>query len=141
MLPAGFGFGVSPMSTFASAFLALLLAPWPALAEPMEAADPLLPCLNGAAPPADADQTDAPWGIEIASAFSKQDALDEFSQAKKDYSDILGDYSPTVLVVCNLSMGPDLRYSARIALDDRDAADKLCDKLQAAGGSCIVLKN
>jgi hypothetical protein len=129
------------MRTLAFAFLALLLAPWPALAEPMEAADPLLPCLNGAAPPRDADHTDAPWGIEIASAFSKQDALDEFSQAQKAYSDILGDYSPTVLVACNLSMGPDLRYSARIALDNRDAAEKLCDKLQAAGGACIVLKN
>jgi hypothetical protein len=129
------------MKTLAFAFFALLLAPWPALAEPMEAADPLLPCLHGAAPPPDADQTDAPWGIEIASAFSKKEALDEFSQAQKDYSGILGDYSPTVLVECNLSIGPDLRYSARIALGDRDAADRLCDKLQAAGGACIVLKN
>lgn len=119
----------------------VVLTATPALAEPMEAADPLTPCLDGAAPPQDADQTDAPWGIEIASAFSKEEALEEFSQVKKDYSDLLGDYSPTVLVVCNLSIGPALRYSARIALDSRDAADKLCDKLQAAGGACIVLKN
>jgi len=71
----------------------------------------------------------------------KQESLDLFAQAQKTYADILGDSSPTVIEVCDLSMGTDLRYSARVALGDRDAADKLCDKLQAAGGACIVLKN
>lgn len=113
----------------------------PALAEPMEAGDPLAPCLKGAPPPEDLMPSGSGWGVQIASAFSKQEALDEFSQAKTNYADILGDYSATVVAVCDLSMGTDLRYSARVALDDRDAADKLCDKLQAAGGACIVLKN
>jgi hypothetical protein len=43
--------------------------------------------------------------------------------------------------VCNLSMGTELRYSVRVGMEDRDAADKLCAKLQTAGGACIVLKN
>jgi hypothetical protein len=38
-------------------------------------------------------------------------------------------------------MGTDLRYSARVVFDDRDAADTLCNKLQAAGAACIVSKN
>jgi hypothetical protein len=113
----------------------------PALAEPMESGDPLGPCLKGASPPEDSISPGTGWGVQIAAAFSKQEALDEFSQAQKDYSDILGDVSPTVVAVCDLNMGTDLRYSARVVLDDRDAADKLCRKLQAAGGACIVLKN
>ena len=81
------------------------------------------------------------WGVEIASSFEKQQSLDAFGTAKDTYSDVLGDYSPTIVEVCDLSMGTDLRYSARIDFDDRDAADKLCNKLQAAGGACVVLKN
>jgi len=121
--------------------LAAMLGAAPALAEPMEAGDPLAPCLKGAAPPEDVASSGTGWGVEIASSFEKQQALDEFAQAQKTYDDILGGYSPTVVAVCDLSMGTDLRYSARVALDDRDAADKLCNKLQAAGGACIVLKN
>lgn len=128
--------------TLLAAVLALVLpAAFPALAEPVETGNPLAPCLKGAAPPEDIMPTGTGWGVQIASAFEKQEALDDFSQAQKDYSDILGDYSPTLVAVCNLNMGTDLRYSARVAFDDRDTADKLCAKLQKAGGACIVLKD
>lgn len=130
------------MRSPALAVFSLAFAVSAAVAEPMEAGDPLAPCLKDAAPPKDATLPSGKgWGVEIASSFSKQESLDEFSQAQKDYSNILGDLSPTVVAVCDLSMGTDLRYSTRIVLDDRDAADKLCDSLQDAGGSCIVLKN
>ena len=131
------------MRRFPLVAFALMLGFAPARAEPaMEAGDALSPCVKGAT---SADAPAAPsgpaWGVEIASSFSKQESLDLFAQAQKTYADILGDSSPTVVEVCDLSMGTDLRYSARVALGDRDAADKLCDKLQAAGGACIVLKN
>jgi hypothetical protein len=122
------------------AALCAVLAASAARAEPMEAGDPLAPCLKGQEPPEDLVPAATGWSVEIASSFNKQEALDAFAQAKKDYSDILGDYSGTVVAVCDLSMGTDLRYSARVVLDDRDAADKLCNKLQAAGGACIVQK-
>ena len=117
------------------------LAAGPALAEPIEAGNPLTPCLKGAASPEGAMPSGLGWAVEIAASFNEQESLDDFSQAQKDYSDILGDFSPTVVAVCDLSMGTDLRYSARVVFDKRDAADKLCDKLQAAGGACIVSKN
>ena len=129
------------MARLCFAVFCVALAAGPASAEPIEAGDPLAPCLKGAAPPGDIAQASAPWGVEIASSFSKQQSLDAFAEAQKTHANILGDYSPTVVEVCDLSMGTDLRYSARVALDDRDAADKLCEKLQAAGGACIVLKN
>jgi hypothetical protein len=128
--------------TLPAAVLALVLpAALPALADPIEAGNPLAPCLKGASLPEEVMPTGTGWGVQIASDFSEQEALDDFSKVKKDYSDLLGDYSPTVVAVCNLNMGTDLRYSARIAFDDRDAADKLCAKLQEAGGACIVLRD
>lgn len=134
------------MRTFPIAALGLLLTAASALAEPqVEAGDPLSPCTadskTAKGDDASADQSGPQWGVEIASSFDKQKALDAFAKAKDKYSDILGDYSPTIVEICDLSMGTDLRYSARIDLEKRDAADKLCDKLQAAGGACVVLKN
>jgi hypothetical protein len=129
------------MKRLSLAALCVILAAGSAVAEPVEAGNPLGPCLKGAAPPEDIMPTGTGWGVQIASAFSEQEALDDFSQAQKDYSDILGDYSPTVIAVCNLNLGTDLRYSARVAFDDRDAADNLCAKLQKAGGACIVLRD
>jgi hypothetical protein len=113
-----------------------------ALAEPqVEAGDPISPCTADTKTAKSNVQSGPQWGVEIASSFDKQKSLDAFAKAKEKYSDILGDYSPTIVEVCDLSMGTDLRYSARIDLETRDAADKLCDKLQAAGGACVVLKN
>jgi hypothetical protein len=129
------------MKRLSLAALCMILAAGPAVAEPVEAGNPLGPCLKGAAPPEDIMPTGTGWGVQIASAFSEQEALDDFAQAQKDYSDILGDYSPTLIAVCNLNLGTDLRYSARVAFDDRDTADKLCAKLQKAGGACIVLRD
>ena len=129
------------MRTLCLAAFCVVFVASPALAEPMETGDPLAPCLKGEQPPEDLMPTGSGWGVQIAASFDKQEALDEFSQAQKDYSDILGDYSPTIVAICDLTMGTDLRYSARVTFDDRDAADKLCNKLQAAGGACIVSKN
>jgi hypothetical protein len=117
-----------------------LLGGAPAFAGAPVEEGPLSPC----APPetaAPADQPAYAWGIEIAGAFSKDDALAEFDRIKQQYSGLLGSYAPMVVETCDLHLGTDLRYSARIGMQSRDAADALCAKLQAAGGACIVQKN
>jgi hypothetical protein len=132
---------VTTMRRLSLAAFCVALAVWPALAEtPVEGEGPLAPCAKGSSGDV-SDESLPQWGVEIASSFDKQQALDEFAQAQKAYGDILGNYSPIVVETCDLNLGTDLRYSARIGRDDRDAADKLCAKLQAAGGACIVLKN
>jgi hypothetical protein len=108
-----------------------------------DAEGPLSPCApaqteSDAAP---SGQQVAPWGVEIASAFSKDEALAEFDRAKQDHADILGGYAPMLVESCDLHLGTKLRYSARIGMQSRDDADKLCASLQAAGGACIVQKN
>ena len=104
---------------------------------------PLSPCVqtpSGAAGGA-TDQTDQSWGVEIATAFSKEEALADFAQAKQDHAEILGSYEPNLIEQCDLHMGTKLQYSARIKMDTREDADALCAKLRAVGGACIVQKN
>jgi hypothetical protein len=130
------------MRRFFPVVLCVMFAAWPALAEPpVETEGPLSPCAKGSTSDAGADDSLPQWGVEIASSFDKRQALDEFAQAQKSYNDIIGSYLSVVVETCDLNLVTDPHYSARIALDDRDAADKLCAKLQAAGGACIVLKN
>jgi hypothetical protein len=126
----------------------VMLAALPARAEPLavEQEGPLSPCAEG---PDVADDASAPaadasahaWGVEIATAFSKEEALDDFARVQQDHADLLGSYEPMLVEACNLHMGTKLQYSARIGTENREAADKLCAKLQASGGACIVQKN
>jgi hypothetical protein len=120
--------------------LCMLLGAPAALAQAALDEGPLTPCTPSQAESgAAAGQPD--WGIEIAGAFSKDEALAEFDQVKQAHSDLLGSYAPMVVETCDLHLGTALRYSARIGMDSRDAADALCAKLQAAGGACVVEKN
>jgi hypothetical protein len=128
------------------AFLAislLALFAGPASAGPTVEEGPLAPCSQpqGGASADSSTQAAYAWGVVIATSFSKQEALDQFAQAKQDHADLLGSYDPMVVESCDLHMGTDLQYSVRIGTDSRDAADNLCAKLQAAGGDCIVQKN
>jgi hypothetical protein len=120
-----------------------LLAAQPALGGPaVELEGPLSPCtpVPGAAE-GNSTVPGAPWGVVIATAFSKQEALDQFNQAKQTYADILGEYEPIVVEQCDLHMGTDLQYSMRIGMESREDADKLCAELQAKGGACVVQRN
>jgi hypothetical protein len=80
-------------------------------------------------------------GVEISASFFKNEALADFNSAKQDYPEILGSYEPLVVETCDLHMGTKLRYSARIGVDSREEAERLCTQLQAAGGACILQKN
>ena len=131
------------MKTLQIAALWLAVATLPALAAPaVEQQGPLLPCVGA---PDAADDTlqkaSDQWVVEIATAFSEQEALDIFNRIKQEHADILGDFAPIVVEQCNLSMGNKPQYSARIVTDSQDKADSLCQKLQQSGGSCLVQKD
>jgi hypothetical protein len=124
--------------------LLALLAAGTTLAGPTVTEGPLAPCSQPQGGASGDSATPPPayaWGVEIATSFSKQDALDQFAKVKQDHADLLGSYDPMVVESCDLHMGTDLQYSVRIGTNSRDDADKLCAKLHAAGGACIVQKN
>ncbi len=125
--------------------LCLILAAGPASAGPaVEDEGPLGPCVqtDGTAQSNAAPAQSGPaWGVEIATSFNKQEALDDFARVQKQYSDLLGSYQPLIVEDCDLHMGTAPQYSARIGIDSRDDADALCAKLRAQGGACVVQKN
>jgi hypothetical protein len=125
--------------------LGLMLAAAPALAgPPVEDEGPLGPCVqhdSDSSGNTGAGQSGPAWGVEIATSFEKQEALDDFARVQKQYSDLLGSYQPLIVEDCDLHMGTSPQYSARIGLDNRDEADALCAKLRAKGGACVVQKN
>jgi hypothetical protein len=123
--------------------LCLILASGPAFGgTAVEDEGPLGPCVKGDSTTSDAQSpSGSTWGVELATSFDKQEALDNFAQVQKQYSDLLGSYQPLVVEECDLHMGIAPQYSARIGLDSRDDADALCAKLKAQGGACVVHKN
>ena len=134
-----------PMTKILLLLLCLVLAAEPAYAgSSVEQEGLLSPCAPQQAQPGSGTPPAQPanvWGVEIATSFSKQDALDRFTRIQQNHAGILSAYQPIVVEACDLHMGTKLQYSARIGMDSREDADALCGKLQADGGACIVQKN
>jgi hypothetical protein len=82
-----------------------------------------------------------PWGVHVSSSFSKTKALAQFGRLRQQHASLLGDRDPFVVPQRNLSRGRRALYLVQIGADSRADADKLCAKLRAQGGACIVQKN
>ena len=59
----------------------------------------------------------------------------------KQYAALIGDREPIVILGRGIGLGSAVRYNIRIADDDRNYLEKFCNKLIAAGGACVVLRN
>jgi hypothetical protein len=81
------------------------------------------------------------WGMQLAAAWSESKAWAIYRAVQKQYASVIGDREPIVLEARLPGRGMATRYIIRIADDDRRYLDKFCDKLTAAGGACLVLRN
>jgi hypothetical protein len=81
------------------------------------------------------------WGVEIAAHLSESKAWEIYRDVQKRYATLIGDREPIVLHKMIPGMGRARRYIITIADDDRAPLEKLCAKLTAAGGACVVLRN
>jgi len=81
------------------------------------------------------------WGVEIAAHLSEAKAWAIYREVQKRYASLIGDREPIALHKQIPGMGTAKRYIITIADDDRAPLDKLCTKLMAAGGACVVLRN
>jgi len=88
-------------------------------------------------------KTVADWGMQLTANYSESKAWATYRLIQKEYASLLGDLEP--IVIRGRALGDDgtgpLRYNIRIADDDRVYLKKLCQKLIAAGGACVVLRN
>ena len=83
----------------------------------------------------------APWGIQISASFSKGSALRAFARTQHDYYSVIGRMTPFVLGSVLRSRGTRPFYRVRLPAQTESEAQKLCDRLQAAGGACAVLRS
>ncbi|MBV8104271.1 MAG: lytic transglycosylase domain-containing protein [Hyphomicrobiales bacterium] len=83
----------------------------------------------------------APWGVQISASFSKGSALRAFARAQHDYYSIIGRMTPFVLGSVLPSRGARPFYRVRLPAQSPSEAQKLCDRLQAVGGTCAVLRS
>jgi hypothetical protein len=81
------------------------------------------------------------WGVQLAAHLSESKAWEIYRELQKRYAALIGDREPIVLHKQLPGMGTAKRYIITIADDDRAPLDKLCNKLTAAGGACVVLRN
>jgi hypothetical protein len=94
---------------------------------------------RGLGPSEDPPAPSAPWGVQLAGNFSKDLALASFRRARTSYASVLGDVRPMIIGTRVRSRGTRPFYRVRVPAQTRGAADALCGRIRAAGGSCIVL--
>jgi Transglycosylase SLT domain len=81
------------------------------------------------------------WGVQIAAHLSEAGAWAIYRDVQKHYAALIGGREPIILHKQIPGMGFAKRYIVTIADDDRAPLDRLCGKLIAAGGACVVLRN
>jgi hypothetical protein len=83
----------------------------------------------------------APWGVQVAGSFSKAAALGAFARAERSYAKVIGGIQPFVLGSALRSRGFRPFYRVRLPAQTRGEAEAICNRLQAAGGACVVLRS
>ena len=81
------------------------------------------------------------WGAQLTANWSESKAWAVYRTIQKNYASLIGDREPIVVRSRGIGLGSALRYNIRIADDDRRYLEKFCNKLIAAGGACVVLRN
>lgn len=82
-----------------------------------------------------------PWGVVLSGGFSQSRALQAFQRIKNRYPSVLANAKPYIARKKNLSMGRRRMVSISVGAETRSEAEKLCAKIRALGGACIVEKN
>jgi len=81
------------------------------------------------------------WGMQLTANWSESKAWATYRLIQKRYAALIADREPIVIRSRGIGLGLAMRYNIRIADDDRAYLDKFCQKLIAAGGACVVLRN
>jgi hypothetical protein len=81
------------------------------------------------------------WGAQLTSNWSESRAWETYRLLQRQYAPLIGDREPIVLHGRLPGMGSVSRTIIRIGDDNRAPLDTLCNKLIAAGGACVVLRN
>ncbi len=81
------------------------------------------------------------WGMQLTANWSESRAWAIYRMIQNRYANLIGDREPIVIRSRGIGLGSAPRYNIRIADDDRRYLENFCNKLIAAGGACVVLRN
>ena len=81
------------------------------------------------------------WGMQLTANWSESKAWAVYRMIQKRYAALIGDRGPIVVRSRGIGLGSAMRYNIRVADDNRGYLEKFCNKLIAAGGACVVLRN
>jgi Transglycosylase SLT domain/SPOR domain len=81
----------------------------------------------------------AAWAVQLIGDRLESTALARYNQLQKKYQPILGGREP--LIVRTMLGSAAIWHRVRIAAETREAAEALCSKLRAAGGTCLAQRN
>ena len=80
-----------------------------------------------------------PWATILFASFNKVAVLAEWQIARAKFAETLGPLTPSLR---RRRFGvPMKKYVVQIEADDRASSERLCKRLEAAGGLCEVLRN
>ena len=105
---------------------------------PILAAAPAAPPVVPAGEPALAS---GPWGVEVATGYSRNGAVSDFTALQRRYPKVLGGKPMMIQRIVLRASGPRPFFRLRVPAATREAAQKLCGTLRAAGGRGVVLKS
>ncbi len=81
-----------------------------------------------------------PWAVVLVGSFSHAATLAEYRLVRANFAATLSPFTPS-FVQRHLGGEAKKKYVAQIETDDRAAGDRLCKRLEGAGGNCVVLRN
>jgi Transglycosylase SLT domain len=81
------------------------------------------------------------WGMQLTANWLESKAWATYRSIQKQYTALIGDREPIVVRSRGIGLGSATRYNIRIADDNRGYLEKFCNKIIAAGGACVVLRN
>lgn len=79
------------------------------------------------------------WAVQLIGDRLESTARARYNQLQKKYQAILAGREP--LIVRTMLGSAPIWHRVRIAAETREAAETLCSRLRAAGGSCLVQRN
>ncbi|MEL6337384.1 MAG: lytic transglycosylase domain-containing protein [Pseudomonadota bacterium] len=81
-----------------------------------------------------------PWGVQIAGNINRNRAIQQSRRIRHRFSRVLGGHSAQVIAKRG-PRGQRPLWSVQIGANSRSEAIRLCLRLKAAGGACLVRKN
>jgi hypothetical protein len=82
-----------------------------------------------------------PWNVQLSASFSRTAALTKYADQVKRFAGAIADSDPVISGAVLRSRGTRALYRVSVGAESRTEANGVCNRIRAAGGACMVLRN